>query len=146
MDGIRLAVARFLEEYWGPLDRFSLTDDFDLFGQLGIDGDDASELMDRFATRFGADMTGYRWYFHHGEEGINLAGVFFPPPNARVTHMPLTFGMLVKAAEAKSWSVEYPSHRLPTVRRDLQLNFGCVAVFVGVAVIQLVVWLWSSAS
>ena len=36
-------------------------------------GDDASDFMDDFSSRFRIDGENYRWYFHDGEEGANSA-------------------------------------------------------------------------
>ncbi|GAB5536960.1 MAG: hypothetical protein Rubg2KO_32090 [Rubricoccaceae bacterium] len=36
---------------------------------LGVDGDDADELMDAFAEQFGVDLTDFRHNEHFGDEG-----------------------------------------------------------------------------
>lgn len=41
----------------------------DVLDSSGLDGDDAFEFMDSFSTRYSIDMSDYRRYFHHGEEG-----------------------------------------------------------------------------
>ena len=41
-----------------------------LFGDLGLDGDDAEEFMTEFSNRFGVDMTGFRFTDHFGSEGM----------------------------------------------------------------------------
>ena len=52
----------------------------DFVDELGIEGDDFSETIDLFAEKYEVDMSGYRWYFHHCEEGWNLGALFFKPP------------------------------------------------------------------
>ncbi|MES9964047.1 MAG: DUF1493 family protein, partial [Candidatus Sedimenticola sp. 20ELBAFRAG] len=77
--------------------------DSDMSDELGIDGDDFSELMEKFEKEFGVNMEKYRWYFHHGEEGWSLGGLFFKPPYARVQRIAVTPMLLLQAAEAKEW-------------------------------------------
>jgi hypothetical protein len=72
---VHAAVAGFLKECWGTAK--PLSDDADIFDSLGIDGDDASEFIERFATKFETDATNYRWYFYHGDEGSNNIGGWF---------------------------------------------------------------------
>lgn len=98
--------------------------DADVFGALGIDGDDGFDFIDSFAARFGTDMSGYRWYFHHGEEGWGVGGLFFRPPYARVKTIPITRDILVEAIRSGRWPIEYPAHELPKVRWDTRINQG----------------------
>lgn len=65
-------------------------DDTDVFGQLGIEGDDAFEFIEAFANRFSVDMSGYRWYFHHAEEGMNTGSLFFRSPDQWVERIAIT--------------------------------------------------------
>jgi hypothetical protein len=44
------AVDEFLKDFWGAAK--PLSDDADILDTLGIDGDDAFELIERFATKF----------------------------------------------------------------------------------------------
>lgn len=48
----------------------------DIFGELGIVGDDFHELIEQYAKQFHVDMTGYLWYFHADGEGLNFDGKF----------------------------------------------------------------------
>ena len=100
----------------------------DLFDKLGVHGDDASDFMERFALHFQVNMDAYRWYFHHGEEGINLGGLFFKPSAARVTHIPVTIALLEEAIAGRRWPLTYPDHDLPAVRWDLRLNLALPVV------------------
>lgn len=110
----------------------------DLLDQFGIDGDDAGELMESFARRFGVDGDNYRWYFHHSEEGSNFGGVFFAPPDRRVKRLPITPDILIEAIEAKKWPLEYPSHKVPTARWDIRLN----QLLLVIPVVLAALWLW----
>jgi len=58
MNDARAAVLDFLREFWGETK--PLSDDADLFNKLGIDGDDAFEFIDRFATAFDVEAGNYR--------------------------------------------------------------------------------------
>ncbi len=99
-----------------------LSDDTNIFETIGIDGDDATEFVAQFADRFGVDMAGYIWYFHHGEEGLNLGAFAFKPPYWRVSRIPITLAVLTEAVSTKRWPLSYPDHQLPARRWDLILN------------------------
>src|SRR5262245_34784216 len=84
MSNADAAVAEFLRDFWGSGTHL-LSDDADIFDSFGIEGDDASEFIERFATQFKIDTSNYRWYFHHGEEGfVNVGAWLFKPPYRRV--------------------------------------------------------------
>jgi hypothetical protein len=112
----------------------------DLLETLGIDGDDAFELMDDFGRRFEVDMSKYLWYFHHGEEGVNIGGIVFRPPYRRVSRIPLSTDLMLEAMQTKEWPVLYPAHRLPTVRWDMWLN---ILLFAAIPLGLAALWLWS---
>ena len=57
---------------------------------LGVYGNVMTDLMADYAKRFGVEMSGYLWYFHSAEEGVNPLWAVFPPPNARVPHVKVT--------------------------------------------------------
>jgi hypothetical protein len=113
-------------------------DEADLFGRLAIDGDDGFGFMNWFDETFDIDMSAYRWYFHHGEEGYNIGGLFFAPPYRRVPRIPVTLKTLIEAAETKRWPIVYPEHELPKVRWDIRFN----QLFAALAFAGLAVWLW----
>jgi hypothetical protein len=114
--------------------------DADVFGALGIDGDDGSEFIEQFAERFGVDMGGYRWYFHHGEEGWGLGALLFRPPDWRVETIPITREILLEAIRSRRWPIDYPPHELPKVRWDLWIN-GAMAVAV-LGYVAAGIWRW----
>jgi hypothetical protein len=118
--------------------RGQLTEATALQSDIGVYGDDMDNLLTAYAERFGVDLSGYRWYFHTGEEGIGLGGLFFPPPNARVQEIPITVAMLHDFAQRGRWSMEYPEHRPPRFRPDILINqlvvLGVIAVIFGVVV------------
>ena len=120
MSDTRATLVEFVRVMSGQ--EIALPDDADLFDCLGIDGDDAFEFMDAFATRFSVDIGNYIWYFHHGEEGLNFGGFFFRPPYRRVKREPITLNILSEAMITQEWPLRYPAHELPKIRWDLRLN------------------------
>jgi hypothetical protein len=115
-------VADFLKNFWGT--STLLSDDADILDRLGIDGGDAFDLIERFATKFEIDITNYHWYFHHGEEvSVNTIGSwFFKAPYRRVDRIPITSQVLAEAIRTKRWPLEYPEHKLPSVRWDIRFS------------------------
>jgi len=130
------ALADFIQDFWSVRER--LPADCDVFDRLHMSGDDCSEFIEKFFEKYGIDPGNYLWYFHHGEEGHNLGGVFFKPPNARVAKIPITPAILAASIRNRRWAIEYPPHSLPPVRWDIKINqmmfYGSLAL--------LVVWLW----
>lgn len=131
------AVKEFVADYCDH--RHSLASDDDIFQNARISGDDADDFMFRFAESFDVDMTSYRWYFHHTEEGYNLGGVFFKSPDRHIDHIPITITLLAEAAHARQWQVEYPTHELPRVRKDILIN----QLMLGVGLLGMTVFLWA---
>lgn len=106
------AARQFVSEqcdYDGPL-----TTDEDIFKRVGVTGDDAAEFIRAFGVRFDIDMSRYRWHFHTEEEGFNIGGALFPPPDQRVARIPITLRVLSTAISLESWPLEYPEHEPPT--------------------------------
>jgi len=136
MTDAHAAVAEFLKDFSGAAT--PLSDDADIFDSLGIDGDDGFELIERFATKFEIDITNYRWYFHHGEEAINIGGSFFKSPYRRVDRISITPQVLAEALRTKRWPLEYPERKLPSVRWDIGFT---QAIFLGIVAL-LMAGLW----
>ncbi len=119
--------------------RKPISEHADLDRDLGVFGDDMSELLAAYSERFDVDMSRYRWYFHTGEEGLlNVGALFFKPPYARVRHIPVTPAVLLASARSGVWSVGYPAHVLPPRRFDLVINQAFGAVVLGAVVLALV--------
>jgi len=119
------------------VDPTRLTPDTGLFDDLGVDGDDFFELEQAFARHFNVDMSSYRWYFHHGEEGLNVGGLLSSAPYCRVEQIPVTPRLLLESANAGRWMLEYPSHELPTRRYDIVVNLAILVGFVLLALYAL---------
>ncbi|GGB12503.1 DUF1493 family protein [Puia dinghuensis] len=102
----------------------------DIVNDLGCDGDDFVDLIGKFSKDYDVDISAYRWYFHHSEEGNNIGGSIFRPPNERVKRIPVTPGMLLEFANSGKWGIQYPDHLLPTRRYDLIINQILIAAFI----------------
>lgn len=100
----------FLAEELG-VDTACLKPDTNLENDLGVEGDHFDELVGQFAERFGLDISGYRWYFHHDAEGVDPADLFFTQP--QYERIAVTPTLLLESANAGRWAVEYPQHRAP---------------------------------
>lgn len=115
-------ISRFISDecdYDDPIDP-----DEDIFRRVGITGDDAHEFISAFEKTFDVDMRNYLWYFHTEEEGcLHIGGLFFKSPEKWVTRIPITLRVLSDSINAKEWSVKYPDHTIPKVRRDFVLNW-----------------------
>ncbi|WP_206705357.1 DUF1493 family protein [Marinomonas colpomeniae] len=101
------------------VDKERLTLNTDVFGELGIEGDDFSALIESYASSFSVNMDDYLWYFHSNDEGINVWSFLFKPPNKKVNRIAVTPKILLDFANSKRWGFEYPSHNKPKNRRDL---------------------------
>ncbi|WP_347312184.1 hypothetical protein [Defluviimonas sp. SAOS-178_SWC] len=97
MAGRRADVVAFVEGYFGrPISGAAASD---VLAATGCEGDDAFEFLQAFAEHFGVDLAGYRWEFHHADEGALLnSGWPFRPPHRKVARIPVTLDILVQAA------------------------------------------------
>ena len=93
----------------------------DLFERFGMDGDDCDDFIISFGRAFEVNLSGYLWYFHHGEEphwGV-VFQLFWRAPNDRVTRIPVSPQVLQSSANTGTWAIEYPPHSLPKRRYDV---------------------------
>lgn len=128
----------FLEKIIGTS---SIYPDTDIFEDLGVYGDDFSEMLEKYALTYSVDLSQYLWYFHNEEEGQNFGGLFFKPPYARVKRISVTPSLLAKFAQTKKWKIDYPRHELPEKRYDILINqIITVFVFIGMIIFSLKKW------
>src|SRR5690606_32070321 len=99
-----------------------VNEDSDIYSDLDLVGDEFHEFMEAYAKKYEVDMSAYLWYFHGDEEGMNIGGLFFKPPYARVTRLPVTPRILAEFANSHKWRIPYPAHHLPETRYDLLMN------------------------
>ena len=97
--------------------------DSDIYKEFGVDGDDFSDLMVSFSEKFNVDLSGFLWYFHYGEEGINIGAIFIKPPYNRVSRIAITPRILLEAVNTGKWPIEYPKHTLPKKRYDIIITW-----------------------
>ncbi len=123
------AVDAFVRKQLG-LKTAQLDESVDLFEKFGVDGDDCVEFMDRFSVDFRVDLSGYLWYFHHGEEPHLGALVFgiVPPSIRRGARIPITPDLLLVAANTGKWPTDYPAHSIPERRYDVLSAWGLSAL------------------
>jgi hypothetical protein len=86
-----------------PLERLSA--DSALEADVGITGDDAGEFIEAYSHEFQIDLSGFEFYRHFGAEGWNpFAGLFtMLRGGEEIQHVPVTIGLLVRAAEEHQW-------------------------------------------
>jgi acyl carrier protein len=72
---------------------------------LGADGMDGYELMERFRERFDVDMSEFQFGLHFGPEGCEPFSLLYRLVFARdkLKHVPITVNDLVEAAERGKW-------------------------------------------
>ncbi len=108
-----------------------LSPNSDLGDDFGVVGDDFDELMIAYSERFQVNLDSYLWYFHSSEEAGSPFSFIFPTPDQRVKRIVITPEVLLKYANSKVWSINYPEHTLPKRRWDiltLQIFFGVIAI------------------
>lgn len=117
--------------------------DADLLDAINIDGDDVSDLMEAFAVRFDVDLSGYRWFYHHGPDGLPFFGLSWGKA-FEARRIPITIALLEQAAALGRWPVDYPG--LPATeaenrswaRWQIAIGVGCPLALV--AIITLLKW------
>lgn len=93
-----------------PSERLSVSTT--LFGDLGVDGDDAHDLLAAFGKRFNVDLSALDVTRHFGPESTWPWALFYwvvlwsrpgtPEQKARLS--PITIADLVRAAESGKWT------------------------------------------
>jgi len=106
-------IIMFLSEFRN-IEPHRITNSTLLFDDLGIDGDDAVELMEEFSKRFNVDLQTFHIGEYFGCEGLpptflfNWLAIIFKRLLGKSTHeaaglKPLSVARLVQAAEKKRW-------------------------------------------
>lgn len=85
--------------------RKELTLSTDILRDLGVDGDDARELMARFGSEFSVDMSSFNSIDYFGAEGFGLLQ-FLGSVIGRRGKSPIMLGHLVRVAESRTWTNE----------------------------------------
>jgi hypothetical protein len=113
--------------------------DEDIFGDVGLIGDDFHEMMEEYAKKYSVDMSTYLWYFHANEEGSGgLGQMLFAPPYRQVKRIPITPLMLVDFANQGKWNINYPETKVKNLKRyDLLINTIVFLAFVGAVLVYV---------
>jgi uncharacterized protein DUF1493 len=101
--------------------RSGMRPDTDLARDLGVDGDDARELLLRFGGDFNVNLVNLQFDRHFGPEaGFNLLALLRPSRwRWQSERVPLTIADLVEAARTRSWPIGYDEERRsPRSRRS----------------------------
>ncbi|QHP68429.1 DUF1493 family protein [Bradyrhizobium sp. LCT2] len=85
------------------LTRKQITLGTDIARDLGVDGDDARELVRRFGEQFNVDMSEFDFDMYFGSEGFELSGLVKTLLGRR-TKAPMTVELLFGAAKQRRWS------------------------------------------
>jgi hypothetical protein len=104
----------------------------DLLASPGLDGRAVSRFLQSYAGRFGVDMRGYRWWFHHRDHGALAMPLVALDGERREIRIPLSAEMLAGFAERGRWDIAYPPHRL-----GLRSRWWAVVVF-GIVALGLI--------
>lgn len=96
----------------------------DLLASPGMDARTASRFLRVYAGRFGVDMRGYRWWFHHRDHGALAMPLVALDGERREIRIALSAEMPAAFAERGRWDIAYPPHRL-----GLSSGWWAVVVF-----------------
>lgn len=97
-----------------PAKREKLTTNTRLAQDLGMDGLDAFEFIEKYVEIFGVDMTEFEFNKHFGPEGLEISFHFYQlycflfarHKLKDLEPIPVTLGDLVIAAKNKKWPIE----------------------------------------
>ena len=92
----------------------TITPETTLFGDLGVDGLDGSDLFEAFAAEFHVDLTGLDLRRHFGPEGFGCNVILLPyfliddyfrpgDPHEKAGMIPIRVDDLVRSADAGRW-------------------------------------------
>jgi hypothetical protein len=75
---------------------------------IGVDGDDARDLLLRLSDEFEINLENMQFHRHFGPEGTNLLAVLLPGWRRwRRERIPVTIADLVEAARTQTWPIQY---------------------------------------
>jgi hypothetical protein len=85
--------------------RKHLSFETDIARDLGVDGDDAEEFMQRFQSEFNVDLSNFRFDSYFGGEGFRLIPAIKSAFGKGTVRAPLTVAILFDAANHGRWPV-----------------------------------------
>jgi hypothetical protein len=106
-DDLERRVREFVTEQipWLPFDMPLTTDVL-----ANVYGDDAGDVVARFAKWFRVDISGYRCEYNTGPEGFisRLLRLLGFKLWAKLPHVPIRLADLIESATRGTWSIQYP--------------------------------------
>lgn len=110
------------------------TEQSDLLGAFGLEGEDANEFLEKFALKFDVDLSSLRCEFHYiADEPPGFRRVLPVDQLGKVIPFaPIRLEQLFDAAETGRWAYAYPEHRLRMSRLKYVLFAFVLALFAGV--------------
>jgi hypothetical protein len=134
----RVAVQKWLSGYLGR--SASAIDSEDILGSLGIEGDDADELLEAFATQFKVDMSALNpWHHYNADEPPNFRRYRAYSTEGNVlSDLQVSVADLASAAASGRWMKDYSGREL---RRSnvKHIFFLILAAIIAFAVIMSVI-------
>ena len=102
-----------------------ITLESDLCKDLGIDGDDATELITKFGREFNVDMSNFNSKKHFGPEGAFVPFLVLFPSwwKSRRKLKPITISDLIKAAESGAWVEKKGQQKRDNRKGDVPFSF-----------------------
>lgn len=81
----------------------------DVLLALDLDGAEAAQFMQAFASAFGVDLAGYEAAFHHRDRHRVIRPNWpFPAPHLFGVRFPIPVSTLAEAARTGRWPMHYP--------------------------------------
>lgn len=84
----------------------------DVLATVGHEGRASKRFLKLYAMRFGVNVSSYKWWFHHRDDGVLAMPLVAVDEAGEEIHIPLDAGMLAGFAERGRWDLAYPKHRL----------------------------------
>ncbi|WP_121630207.1 DUF1493 family protein [Tropicibacter alexandrii] len=94
--------------------RTACAHDADILKAFSPLGDDATDCLDSYATRYGVNVSGMLWSFHDNANEPPFAETAWPhrPDGRELNRTAITPQMLADAANQGVWPLTYPDHGL----------------------------------
>jgi hypothetical protein len=97
-------IVEIIRKNRGKLDDGELTPSTSLGDDLGVDGQDAEEILEEYFSRYDIDTTEFNFSHYFGNEGFNLV-VLVKAIFGKLNLKPVTISHLVKCAEHRKWII-----------------------------------------
>jgi hypothetical protein len=106
----------------------------DVLATVGHAGSASKRFLMLYAMSFGVNISSYKWWFHHRDDGAFAMPLVAVDWDGRELHMPLSAEALAGFVERGRWDIEYPTHRLALRSAGWAVTvFGICALVLGYA-------------